>query len=127
MKDKQGLILVAGAALVLLMVVRKSTSQATGAAPASGQGAIGAAAGGFWGNVINNMAGGAKAGAPMSTAGQYYMPSLLGISEFGNGTFSDGVTYTDPGQVAYNSNTGQVTESPFSGMYNMFAPATYGF
>lgn len=127
MKDKQGLILVAAAALVLLLVVKKSTAATTGAAPKSGQGGLGASAASFWSNVTNNLAGGAKAGAAMPTDGQYFAPSLLGISEFANGTYTAGPNYVDPGQVTYNTQTGAVNESPFSGMFNVMSPATYGF
>lgn len=128
MKDKQGLLLVAAAALVLLFVVKKSTAGATGgAATQTGQGGIGAGAASFWSNVTNNLSGGAKSGTAMATGGQYYNPSLLGITEFANGTYTAGSTYNDPGQVTVNNSTGAVQESPFSGMYNVMSPATYGF
>jgi hypothetical protein len=127
MKDKQGLLLVAAAALVLFMVIKKSTPGVSGAATQTGQGGLGAAASNFWSNVINNTAGGAKTGSKMATDGQYFAPSLLGISEFANGTYTAGSTYVDPGQVTYNTQTGAVTESPFSGMFGLGPTGTYGF
>ncbi|WP_250479119.1 MULTISPECIES: hypothetical protein [unclassified Caballeronia] len=124
--DKSGILIVGAAAAVLYMVVKQSTAVKAGAPATTGQGAIGANASGFWGNVINNLSGGVSSGSQMPTGGQY-LPGYFGMSLFDNGTFSDGVTYTDPGQVSYNSNTGKVTESPLSGMYNLLAPGTYGF
>jgi hypothetical protein len=118
--DKSGLILVAGAAAVLYMVVKKSTVTSVPGA-SGGQGAIGANAGGFWGNVINNVAGNP------STAGSVAMPGIGGLTLFSNGSYSDGTVYSVPGQVTVNSQTGQVNESPFSGMYNLMSPGTYGF
>lgn len=122
--DKTGLMLVGGAALVLLLVVRKSTG--VGMLAGSGQGAIGANAASFWSNVINNVSG----KPVMTTAANAWgigQVSPLGVATFGNGTFDAGGIYVDPGQVTVNANTGQVQESPFSGMYNILSPATYGF
>ncbi|HDR9314051.1 TPA: hypothetical protein QDB16_000490 [Burkholderia vietnamiensis] len=120
--DKTGLILVAGAAVALYVVVRKSTM--AGAPAAAGQGAIGSGASSFWSNAINNL-GGAPVATTSATAGGQMLPG--GVTVFGNGTFDAGGLYVDPGQVTYNSRTGQVQESPFSGMYNILAPNTYGF
>jgi hypothetical protein len=124
MKDKSGLLIVAGAALVLYMVVKKTTVAGVGSPTAGGQGGIAANASGFWGNVINNLGGTV---APQMQTGGQYVPGYFGMSLFDNGSYSDGTTYTVPGQVSYNSDTGKVTESPFSGMYNLLAPGTYGF
>ncbi|EMN5130705.1 hypothetical protein RVV79_003832 [Burkholderia contaminans] len=120
--DKTGLILVAAAAVVLYGVVRKSTK--AGAPATAGQGAIGSGASSFWSNAINNL-GGAPVATTGATAGGQVLPG--GVTEFGNGTFEAGGLYVDPGQVTYNPTTGQVQESPFSGMYNILAPNTYGF
>lgn len=123
--DKNGLMLVGAAALVLLFVVRKST--AVGARAAIGQGSVGANAASFWSNAINNI-GGLRAVAPVpATATGIGAPSMAGVSLFGNGTFDASGMYVDPGQLAYNPQTGQVQESPFSGMYNVMSPATYGY
>lgn len=124
--DKTGLMLVGGAALVLLLVVKKSTGSALGAPAMGGQGAIGANAASFWSNVINNVAGNPVATTPANATGIGQL-SPLGVATFGNGTFDAGGIYVDPGQVTVNANTGQVQESPFSGMYGLFAPATYGY
>lgn len=121
--DKTGLLLVGAAALVLLTVVKKSTAAGAPAAT-SGQGSIGANAASFWSNVINNVGGNPVMTAPAMAVMRGGLP---GVSLFGNGTFDAGGIYVDPGQVTYNASTGQVQESPFSGMYNTLAPATYGF
>jgi hypothetical protein len=123
--DKTGLMLVGGAALVLLLVVRKSTGGSAFGMPAT-QGAIGANAASFWSNVINNVAGNPVATTSANATGIGQI-SPLGVATFGNGTFDAGGIYVDPGQVTVNGNTGQVQESPFSGMYNVLSPATYGF
>ncbi|UEP45643.1 MULTISPECIES: hypothetical protein [unclassified Burkholderia] len=120
--DKTGLILVVGAAAVLYAVARKSTK--AGAPTSGGQSAIGSGAAPFWSNVISNI-GGAPVTTTGATAGGMQLPG--GVTVFGNGTFDAGGIYVDPGQVTYNSGTGQVQESPFSGMYNILAPNTYGF
>jgi len=120
--DKTGLILVVGAAAVLYAVARKSTK--VGAPASGGQGAIGSSAAPFWSNVISNI-GGAPIATTGATAGGMQLPG--GVTVFGNGTFDASGIYVDPGQVTYNSQTGQVQESPFSGMYNILAPNTYGF
>lgn len=122
--DKNGLALVAAAAVVLLFVVRKST--AAGAPAAAGQGSVGANAASFWSNAINNIGGRAVAPVPTTSTG-VGAPSVAGVSLFGNGTFDASGIYVDPGQVAYNPQTGQVQESPFSGMYDVLSPATYGY
>jgi hypothetical protein len=124
--DKTGLMLVGGAAIVLLLVVKKSTGAGLGLPAASGQGAIGANAASFWSNVVNNVSG----NPVMTTAANSWgigQVSPLGVATFGNGTFDAGGIYVDPGQLTVNGNTGQVQESPFSGMYNILSPATYGF
>ncbi|PMS38472.1 hypothetical protein [Trinickia symbiotica] len=118
--DKTGLLLVGGAALVLYMVVKKSTA---GAPASSGQPAIGAGASSFWSNVINNL-GGKPVATTAANVGGLSMPG--GVTLFGNGTFDANGMYVDPGQLTYNTTTGQVQESPFSGMYNILSPATYG-
>ncbi|HDR9360457.1 TPA: hypothetical protein QDB44_006426 [Burkholderia vietnamiensis] len=120
--DKTGLILVAAAAVVLYGVVRKSTR--AGSPATAGQGAIGSGASSFWSNAINNL-GGAPVATTSATAGGQQLPG--GVTVFGNGTFEAGGLYVDPGQVTYNPATGQVQQSPFSGMYNILAPNTYGF
>lgn len=122
--DKTGLMLVGGAALVLLLVVKKSTG--AGAPAKSGQGAIGSNAASFWSNVINNASGNPVATTSANATGIGQV-SPLGVATFGNGTFDAGGIYVDPGQLTINQNTGQVQESPFSGMYNVLSPATYGF
>lgn len=118
--DKNGLLLVGAAAAVLLLVVNRSTGIA--GAPV-GQGAIGANAASWLSNAINNI-GGKPVG---TTAGNSAWTSMGGVTLFGNGTFDASGMYVDPGQLTYNTKTGQVQESPFSGMYNVLAPATYGF
>ena len=122
--DKSGLLLVGAAAVVLMMVVKKSTP--AGAPAASGQGGIGASASSFWGNVINNIGGAPVATTAADATGLMPGQSPSGVRLFGNGTFDASGIYVDPGQVAYNTQTGQVQESPFSGMYNLLSPATYG-
>jgi hypothetical protein len=117
--DKNGLLLVAGAAAVLLLVVKKSTP--AGAPAQAGQGAIGANAASWLSNAINNL------GGSPSMNSSFQGSTIGGLTLFPNGTYSSGGIYVDPGQVTYDSNTGRVTESPFSGMYNVLAPATYGF
>jgi hypothetical protein len=120
--DKSGLLLVAGAAAVLLLVVKKTTVP-SGTPAQAGQAAIGANAASWLSNAISNMGG-----SPVGTTGANSLGTTIGgLTLFGNGTYSAAGVYVDPGQVAYNSNTGQVTESPFSGMYNVLSPATYGF
>ncbi|MDR5739490.1 hypothetical protein [Caballeronia sp. LZ016] len=118
--DKNGLLLVAGAAAVLLLVVKKTTP---GAPATTGQAAIGANAASWLSNAISNLGGSPVA----TTSANSWGTTLGGLTLFGNGTFSSNGVYVDPGQVTYNSNTGQVIESPFSGMFNVLAPATYGF
>lgn len=123
MKNESGYLLVAAAAAVLLLVVRKSVPSVAGAPAGAGQGAIGANAASFWSNVINNMGG-----KPTSTsAAGLGSPAMGGVTLFGNGTFDVGGIYNDPGQLTYNTQTGAVQESPFSGMYNILSPGTYGF
>jgi hypothetical protein len=124
--DKTGLMLVGGAALVLMLVVKKSTGTGLGLPATNGQGAIGANAASFWSNVINNVSGNPVA-TTSSNAWGIGQVSPLGVATFGNGTFDAGGIYVDPGQLTVNQNTGQVQESPFSGMYNILAPGTYGF
>jgi hypothetical protein len=121
--DKAGILMVGAAALALYVVVRKSTG-ATGAAATGGQSAVGSGAGSFWGNVINNLGG-----SPVATTGANSIGLSMpgGVTLFGNGTFDAGGIYVDPGQVTYNTQTGAVQESPFSGMYGILSPATYGF
>lgn len=120
--DKTGLLMVGAAALVLYAVVKKSTG--AGAPATAGQNAIGSGASSFWSNVIGNLGGN-----PVATTGANGIGTSLpgGVTLFGNGTFDAGGIYTDPGQVTVNTNTGQVQESPFSGMYDVLAPNTYGF
>lgn len=120
--DRNGLLLVGAAAAVLLIVVKKST--VAGAPATVGQGAIGANAASWLSNAINNIGG-----APVATtsANSGWLPQIGGVTLFGNGTFDSSGIYVDPGQVTYNSKTGQVQESPFSGMYNILSPGTYGF
>jgi len=120
--DKNGLLLVGAAAAVLLIVVNRSTAMA-GAPAASGQGAIGSNAASWLSNAINNLGGKPVA----TTSANSGWSSMGGVTLFGNGTFDAGGIYVDPGQLTYNTKTGQVQESPFSGMYNVLAPATYGF
>jgi hypothetical protein len=120
--DRNGLLLVAGAAAVLLLVVKKST--VAGAPATAGQGAIGANAASWLSNAINNL-GGAPVGTTSANSG--WSSQIGGVTLFGNGTFDAGGIYVDPGQLTYNTKTGQVQESPFSGMYNILAPATYGY
>jgi len=74
---------------------------------------VGSGASSFWSNVINNI-GGQPAATSQATSGWQQVPG--GVNLFGNGTFSAGGTYVDPGQLTYNAQTGQVQESPFSGM-----------
>lgn len=121
--DKTGILLVGGAALVLMLVVKKSTATA-GAATTNGQAGVGGGAASFWSNVVNNLAGSPAAVTSATTIGR---SQLGGVTEFGNGTFDASGVYVDPGQVTYNTNTGQVQESPLSGMYGILSPATYGF
>lgn len=123
MKMNSGVLLVGGAALVLLLVVKKSTARA-GAPATSGQGSIGSGAASFWSNVVNNVAGSPVGVTSATNIGR---SMLGGVTEFGNGTFDASGIYVDPGQLTYNTNTGQVQESPLSGMYGILAPATYGF
>jgi hypothetical protein len=123
MKNASGLLLVGAAAAVLLLVVKRSTPAGTPGAGGSAQGAIGANAASFWSNVINNVGG-----RPTSTsAAGLGSAGMGGLTMFGNGTFDVGGIYVDPGQVTYNTQTGAVQESPFSGMYNILSSATYGF
>jgi hypothetical protein len=121
--DKSGLLLVGAAAAVLLLVVNRSTA-AVGAPTSNGQGAIGSNAASWLSNAINNL-GGNYVPTTSANAGAQVLPG--GVTLFGNGTFDIGGTYVDPGQLSYNTKTGQVTESGLSGMYGIFAPATYGF
>lgn len=119
--DKMGLLMVGAAALVLYTVVKKSTG--AGAPASAGQSGIGAGASSFWSNAINNIGGNPSATiSPIS--GGMRLPG--GVTLFGNGTFDAGQMYVDPGQITYNTQTGQVQESPFSGMYNILSPGTYG-
>lgn len=120
--DRNGLLLVGAAAAVLLIVVRKSTP--AGMPAASGQGAIGSNAASWLSNAINNI-GGKPVATTSGNSGWFSAPG--GVTLFGNGTFDANGLYVDPGQLTYNTKTGQVQESPFSGMYNVLAPATYGF
>ncbi|MFX1803527.1 hypothetical protein PWR66_07725 [Paraburkholderia sp. A1RO-5] len=120
--DRTGLLMVGAAAFTLYLVVKKTTG-AGSAATGGGQRSIGAGAASFWGNIINNLGGNPST----SMANAVALPGLGGVTLFGNGTFDAGGIYTDPGQVTYNTQTGQVQESPFSGMYGLLAPATYGF
>jgi hypothetical protein len=122
--DKSGLLLVGAAAAVLLLVVNRSTAGAVGAPTSNGQGAIGSNAASWLSNAINNL-GGNYVPTTSANAGAQVLPG--GVTLFGNGTFDIGGTYVDPGQLSYNTKTGQVTESGLSGMYGIFAPATYGF
>lgn len=122
--DKNGLLLVAAAAAVLLIVVRNSTTQAVGAPTTSGQGAIGSNAASWLSNAINNI-GGNPVPTISATSGGQQLPG--GVTLIGNGTFDIGGTYVDPGQLTYNTKTGQVSENALSGMYGIFAPATYGY
>lgn len=121
--DRTGLLMVGAAAVVLYAVVKKTTG-ASGAPTTAGQGGIGSGASSFWSNVINNLGGN-----PTATTGANSIGAAMpgGVTLFGNGTFDASGLYVDPGQLTYNSQTGQVQESPFSGMYNVLAPATYGF
>ncbi|WP_042301732.1 hypothetical protein [Paraburkholderia kururiensis] len=121
--DKTGLLMVAGAALALYLVVKKSTGAAVGAPAGSGQAAIGSNAASFWSNAINNLSGSPVVPTFKTSLG----PQLPGgVTLFGNGTFDASGMYVDPGQITYNTQTGQVQESPFSGMYNIIPNATYG-
>lgn len=122
--DKTGLLMVGGAALVLLLVVKKSTG--AGSPTKSGQGAIGAGASGFWSNVIGNL-GGKPAATNSGSANGIGVTLPGGVSLFGNGTFDAGGIYVDPGQLTYNTQTGAVQESGFSGMYGILSPVTQGF
>lgn len=117
--DKNGLLLVAGAAAVLLLVVKKSTP--AGAPASGGQAAIGANAASWLSNAISNIGGTPSANTSFQGS------TLGGMTLFPNGTYSSGGTYVDPGQLTYNTQTGAVQESPFSGMYNVMSPGTYGF
>jgi hypothetical protein len=119
--DKNGLLLVGAAAAVLLLVVRKSTP--AGAPASAGQGSIGANAASWLSNAINNIGGNPVA----TTSGNSMGFGFGGVTLFGNGTFDANGIYVDPGQLTYNTKTGQVQESPFSGMYNILPNATYGF
>jgi hypothetical protein len=121
--DKSGLLLVGAAAAVLLLVVNRSTA-AVGAPTSNGQGAIGSNAASWLSNAISNL-GGNYVPTTSANAGAQVLPG--GVTLFGNGTFDIGGTYVDPGQLSYNTKTGQVTESGLSGMYGILAPATYGF
>ncbi|RQQ65544.1 hypothetical protein [Burkholderia stagnalis] len=119
--DRNGLLLVGAAAAVLLIVVRKST--VAGAPTQAGQAAIGSNAASWLSNAISNIGGN-----PVMTTGANSLGTTMGgVTLFGNGTFDAAGIYVDPGQLTYNTKTGQVQESPFSGMYNVLAPATYGF
>ncbi|MFM0741793.1 hypothetical protein PQQ51_31570 [Paraburkholderia xenovorans] len=121
--DRNGLLLVGAAAAVLLLVVNHSTKPA-GAPATNGQGGIASNAASWLSNVINNVGGNAGA-TTAANASAYALPG--GVTLFGNGTFDIGGTYVDPGQLTYNTQTGQVSESALSGMYGILAPATYGF
>ncbi|CAG4928250.1 hypothetical protein [Paraburkholderia saeva] len=121
--DKNGLLLVGAAAAVLLLVVNRSTAMVAGAQPTSGQGSIGSGATSWLSNAINNIAGKPVVTTSATAGGQ----SVGGVTLFGNGTFDASGMYVDPGQLTYNTQTGQVQESPFSGMYGLLAPATYGY
>ncbi|WP_250479014.1 MULTISPECIES: hypothetical protein [unclassified Caballeronia] len=121
--DKNGILLVGAAAAVLLLVVNKTTGVA-GAPAKTGQAAIGSNAASWLSNAISNLGGNP---VPTTAANSWAQSMGGGLTLFGNGTFDIAGTYVDPGQLTYNTNTGQVTESPFSGMYNILAPATYGF
>jgi hypothetical protein len=120
--DRNGLLLVGAAAAVLLVVVQKSTPAGTPAT--AGQGAIGSNAASWLSNAINNL-GGKTVGTTSANSGWLTAPG--GVTLFGNGTFDASGLYVDPGQLTYNTQTGQVQESPFSGMYNILSPGTYGF
>jgi hypothetical protein len=120
--DRNGLLLVGAAAAVLLLVVNRSTS--AGSPVSSGQGAIGANAASWLSNAINNL-GGKPVATTSGNSGWLTAPG--GVTLFSNGTFDANGLYVDPGQLTYNTTTGQVQESPFSGMYNILSPATYGF
>lgn len=122
--DKSGLLLVGAAAAVLLLVVKKSTPSGTPAT--SGQGAVGSTAASFWSNVVNNLAGSPPSMSSSTSSNGIGQSLPGGVSLFGNGTFDVGGIYNDPGQVTVNTNTGQVAESPLSGMYGLLSPATYG-
>ncbi|MBN9117100.1 MAG: hypothetical protein J0I36_18000, partial [Pandoraea sp.] len=87
MKD-EGLILVAAAAAVLFMVIKKTTPTSTQTNPLSG---VGSSVAPFW--------------------------SQFGSSQsyFGFAPYSVDGSYIDPGQVTVAA-SGQVTESPFGGV-----------
>jgi hypothetical protein len=122
--DRNGLLLVGAAAAVLLLVVQRSTAKPAGAPTSSGQGGIASNAASWLSNVINNV-GGNPSATTAANSNAYALPG--GVTLFGNGTFDIGGTYVDPGQLTYNTQTGQVTENALSGMYGILAPATYGY
>lgn len=122
--DKNGLLLVGAAAAVLLLVVNRSTAKPAGAPTSNGQGGIGSNAASWLSNAINNI-GGNPAATVSGTSGGQQLPG--GVTLFGNGTFDIGGTYVDPGQLTYNTQTGQVNENALSGMFGILAPATYGY
>jgi hypothetical protein len=92
--DKSGLVMVAGAALVLLMVVKKSTG--TAPSTTAGAGAPGANNASFLSQWIAAATGATPAsGSSMATGGEY-IPAPM---QFGLQTFDNGSTLAANGQV----------------------------
>lgn len=121
--DKSGLLLVGAAAVALLLVVKKSTPVGS-PATTTGQASVGANAASWLSNAINNLSG---YPVPTTVPTGTWVNAPGGVTLFGNGTFDASGIYVDPGQVTYNTKTGQVQESPLSGMYGILPNATYGF
>jgi hypothetical protein len=123
--DTSGLLLVGVAAVVLLFIVNRSTQAAATGVPTSApsmypagslQGLLGSNASSFLGNLLN------AANTPITPIANTPIAQL-----WGNGVFQVGDQLTDPLQVSVNTDTGAVSESPFSGMYALLSPLDMGF
>jgi hypothetical protein len=124
--DKSGLVMVAGAALVLYMVVKKTTVVApTGTT--QGNAAPGANNASFFSQWIAAATGATPAqGTAMPTSGEY----IPGIAQFGLQTFGNGSTLSSSGQVDIggtpiaNLSTGTIMPGA-GGLYGL--SPTYGY